>query len=199
MGGAVAALAVRQHFAVGRDARALVHLPQFGRRLEGAVRAEVPRPFDVDGAGYRAAALRADGRAAVLAVASRVEDHRIPRCRWPIFTSRQVAIVCELARAGPVARRRRRSITRNRQSGPAPGAESAVEQPHRRMAEILEEPERARRADAGLLVVDDDRASFATPCIASTCSIIHMNALSGAGSVSIRLTPHRSRWIAPGT
>ena len=50
------------------------------------------------------------------------------------------------------------------------------------MAEILEEPERARGADAGLLVVDDDRDVVAsTPCIASTCSIIHMNAFEGSG------------------
>ncbi len=53
------------------------------------------------------------------------------------------------------------------------------------MAEVLEEPERARGAHARTARRRRRQATlFATPWIASTCSIIHMNALSGAGSVS---------------
>jgi hypothetical protein len=66
-----------------------------------------------------------------------------------------------------------------------PRVEAAVEQPRLLVAEQLEEPQAARRTDAGALVVDDDLALG----VESRCSTIQRNARIGAGSVSIRLTP----------
>ena len=89
-----------------------------------------------------------------------VRVSRITASGVPIaaLTSRQVAMRPLLARAGP--RRSAAAAPASRVTGrPAarPGAEAAVEQPHARVAEVLEEPERARGAHARLLVVDDDR------------------------------------------
>src|SRR5690606_2714230 len=75
MRGAVAALAVGDHFLVWRHPGAFVHRAQFVRRPEVAMRREVLRPLDVHRPGDRTASSRADRGAVILAVVSRVEDH----------------------------------------------------------------------------------------------------------------------------
>ncbi len=66
------------------------------------------------------------------------------------------------------------------------------------MTEEFEEPERPRRRIAGSIVIDDDRPLGGDAARANRCSIIARNDFSGAGSVSFRLSPNRSKWIAPG-
>ena len=100
---------------------------------------------------------RADGRAAVLAVAARVEDDGVAAGRSRRARRCQVAIAARRASrstrvaAGGAASR----VTGNppRVHAPNPPSSSRTDG----MAEVLEKPERARRAHAGLLVVDDDR------------------------------------------
>ena len=142
MGGAVAALAVGDDFLVGRDAGGFVHGAQLVGRLERAVGAEVAGPLDVHGAGDRAAALGAHGRAVVLAVAARVEDHDV-RAAEPLLDVAPGRDRLLLRHAGPAALGRRRGLARHRQARADPGAEAAVEDLHARMAEVFEEPEGA--------------------------------------------------------
>ena len=156
--GAVAALAVRHDLAVRRHAGLLVHRAQLGGRLERAVGPEVARPFEVHRAGNRAAARRAHGRAAVLAVAARVEDARV--AGWP----RRVVHVLPgrdalRASACPVHVVRRRRAPRATAEDPRASTRRTPPSSTRTcgMAEVLEKPECPRRAHAGLLVVDHDR------------------------------------------
>ena len=74
------------------------------------------------------------------------------------FTSRQPARIVVVARACPVRSRFGFArFLRHRQPFSRPRIEAAVEHAGVRMAEEFEKPERARRPDAGRVVVDDDR------------------------------------------
>ena len=74
MRGAIAALAIGDHLAVGRDAGIFVHLFQFGGRLVVAIGGEVARPLDVNGARDRATSRGTNRGTAVLAVRTSVEN-----------------------------------------------------------------------------------------------------------------------------
>src|SRR5262249_52478578 len=65
IGRAIAALAVRDHFAVRRDAGVFVHLAQLVGGLERPIARDVARPLDVDGTWDRAPAGRANSGPAV--------------------------------------------------------------------------------------------------------------------------------------
>src|SRR3954471_10872360 len=71
----VPTLAIGNDLTVGGDARVGVHLGQRGGGLEVSGLREVARPFDVDGSGHGAAALRPDSRAEVLAIGAGVENN----------------------------------------------------------------------------------------------------------------------------
>src|SRR5947207_3234938 len=72
VGGSIAALAVRHHFLVRRDAEPLVHLPQLGGCFEFAVLVQIFRPLEVHGSWNRAASRGTYLSSAVLSVAARV-------------------------------------------------------------------------------------------------------------------------------
>src|SRR5258708_24507751 len=140
MGGAIAALAIRDAFLVGHDARLLVHRTKLRLWLERAVGGQVTRPLDVHGAGDGASALRPDDRAVVFAVAAGIEDHDVGTAE-PVF---HVTPCCDrllLRYAGPAALGRRRCLACHGQPGACPGTEAAVENLHARMPEVFEEPE----------------------------------------------------------
>ncbi len=156
MGGAVAALTIRNDLAVGCHARVRIHLLQLVGRLELALRGQISGPFDVDGVWNRAAALGANGGAAVLAVAPGIDDHRIrPRDRISNLAPRRQCM--RFAPARPLACRRWSGVARDWQPGPRPRPKPAIEHAGRRVAEVLEKPESSRGANARLLVVRDDR------------------------------------------
>src|SRR3954464_351998 len=152
----VATLAIGNYLAVGSDSGIGIHPGELGGGLELSGRREIARPFDMNGSRPRPAALRADGRAVVLAIGPGVENHGlttsergaqfVPGCNGAV-----------VARTGPFARPRRSRIASDREPLGDPRIEPAVEHLHRGMAEVLEEPERARGADSGLIVVHDDR------------------------------------------
>ena len=90
-------------------------------------------------------------------------------------------------------------VAGDRKRAAGPGAEAAVEHPDRRDGRSTRGTRtRGRRGCPTARRRRRPASSRRRRAWRSRCSIIHMNALSGAGSVSIRLTPNRSRWMAPG-
>src|SRR6188508_2973281 len=146
---AVTTLAIGDDFAIGGDAGFFVHAAQLGGGLERAVGTEIARPFDVHGARNGAAARRTHRGAAVFAGAAGIEQDAAR------LTDRATHVLpggdgLRDTRPLPLADRCRRRLTRDRKALVRPGAKPAVEQPHRRMAEILEKPEGAGGANPRL-------------------------------------------------
>ena len=110
----------------------------------------------MDGARDRAASRCADVRAAILAVASRVENDRIRLAESiaHVTPSGQNPLI---ARAGPIGGPRRLGFLRHRQTSFHPRLVTAVKNAAVRVTEKLEKPERPRRSDPGGVVVDNDR------------------------------------------
>src|SRR5438093_546136 len=77
MRGTVAALAIRDDFALGAQAEPLVRRAQLITRLEAAVGADGVHPVLMHRAGNRTAELRADGLAKIFAFCANVEDLRV--------------------------------------------------------------------------------------------------------------------------
>src|SRR5207245_11618785 len=75
--GAIAALAVGDDLALGRDARLRVHRAQLADGTVAAVAGEIARPLDVDGPGNRTAARGADELASVLGAGADVDDRHV--------------------------------------------------------------------------------------------------------------------------
>src|SRR6187431_1452692 len=137
MRGAVPALAVGDDFAIGRHACASVHDPQLVRALERAVRREVVRPLEMNRSRHRAASRGPDSRAAVLAIAPRIEYLGI----WTVEPIGHVAPPGEdllVAPAGPAGRRRLRRVLREGLPFADPGIETPVEDACVGMPEIFE-------------------------------------------------------------
>src|SRR5687768_8877330 len=144
---AITALAVGHDLALGADAGPHVHLLQLIGGLERAVGCEVVRPLEMNGPGDSAAARGSYCRAAIFAVAARIDDDRV-------LTTEAIVHVAParenrfVARAGPVGRLRLGRQLCDRQAFSTPRVEAAIEQARVRMAEKFEKPERACRSNA---------------------------------------------------
>ncbi len=152
MSGAVAALAVRDDFAVRRDTKSCVHRLQLVAGLVGAVEREVVRPLEIYGARNSAAAFGANGLAVVLRFAAGIDDSGFHFAE-PVFHVRPCGQSAGVGLAVPGAWHRRKSICCQWKIRAGPGSHAAVEDAHIRVAEVFEEPERAGRAHAGVAFV----------------------------------------------